>query len=213
MEKGLTNVAALQGGWKAWQQAGYPVEGTKVEPPPTGDEASVLGDPGAPVTIIEFSDFQCPYCRQYVLQTKPQIRESYIDTGKVHYIFRDFPLSSHANALEAAEAARCAGAQGAYWAMHDQLFKDQSRWAKQDPEQVIAIFASYAQDLGLDGDALRTCLESDQFVEQIAQDVQQGEQNGVSGTPTFFINGQLMAGAYPFENFQQVIEAELAKEQ
>ena len=148
-----------------------------------------------------------------MLQTKPQIKETYIDSGKVYYIFRDFPLAFHANAQKAAEAARCAGEQGAYWAMHDRLFQDQSRWAKQESAQALDTFASFAQDLGLDEVALRDCLESAQFAEQVAQDMQQGEQMGASGTPTFFINGQVLVGAYPFADFQEMIEAELAKEQ
>lgn len=143
----------------------------------------------------------------------PQIKENYIDTGKVRYVFKDFPLTFHPHAQKAAEAARCAGAQGAYWEMHDLLFARQREWASQGQPQVLDSFVSYAQELDLDAAAIRSCLDSEQFAPQITQDLKEGQQAGVQGTPSFLINGQLLVGAYPFERFQQMIEAELAKEE
>jgi protein-disulfide isomerase len=209
MEKGVPNIAALQGGWAAWQRAGYPVEGATVAAITSAEEMPMLGKADAPVTILEFSDYQCPYCRQYVQHTLPKIMATYVDTGQVRYLFKDFPLESHANAHVAAEAARCAGSQGAYWAMHGQLFDAQQEWAWQGQEDVLESFVRYAEDLGLDGTAFRECLQSGQFGEQVRQDQWEGQQAGVHGTPSFLINGQLLAGAYPFETFQQMIEAEL----
>jgi protein-disulfide isomerase len=213
MIKGVDHVAALKGGWGAWLQAGYPVEGKQAaDATPTsaaGEEAGVLGSASAPVTIFEYSDYQCPYCRRHVLQTLPQIKKTYIDTGQVRYVFKDFPLESHANALQAAEAARCAGAQGAFWSMHDRLFETQSEWAGQDQQQVLDTFVRYAQGLGLDTATFRECIASEQFAAQIAQDMQDGQQAGVQGTPSFLIDGQLLPGAYPFESFQEMIEAAL----
>jgi protein-disulfide isomerase len=213
MIKGVDHVAALKGGWAAWLQAGYPVEGKQVaDPTPTSatdEEAGVLGSANAPVTILEYSDYQCPYCRRHVLQTLPQIKKTYVDTGQIRYIFKDFPLESHANALQAAEAARCAGAQGDFWSMHGRLFELQGEWAGQDQEQVLDTFVQYAQDLGLDTAIFRECLTSEQFVAQIAQDMQDGQQAGLQGTPSFLIDGQLLSGAYPFERFQEMIEAAL----
>jgi protein-disulfide isomerase len=145
-----------------------------------------------------------------VLQTLPKINEAYIQTGQVRYVVKDFPLSSHANAQVAAEAARCAGVQGGYWAMHSRLFEDQKEWASQAEADVIKTFAGYAQDLGLDGGLLRLCLESGQFRELVLQDVRDGQQAGVQGTPSFLINGQLFAGAYAYEMFEEIIEAALA---
>jgi protein-disulfide isomerase len=147
-----------------------------------------------------------------VLQTLPKIDETYIQTGLVRYVVKDFPLPSHANAQVAAEAARCAGAQGGYWAMHGRLLENQKEWAPQAQADVIKTFVGYAQDLGLDGDALRQCVESGQFGESIRQDQWQGQQAGVQGTPSFLINGQLFAGAYPYESFEEIIEAALAGE-
>jgi protein-disulfide isomerase len=146
-----------------------------------------------------------------VLLTLPQLKSTYIDTGLVRYVVKDFPLSSHANATAAAGAARCAGAQGAYWPMHELLFDRQQQWSPQGAEQVTGAFAAYAEELDLDTGAFRECLDADEFGDLIRQDVWDGEQAGVRGTPSFRINGQLLRGAHHFETFQELIEAELEK--
>ena len=216
MGEGVPNIAALQGGWAAWLKANYPLAGNQVPTPDAAAEAwaasgglAALGNDDAPVTIVEFSDFQCPYCRQHVLQTLPQILETYVDTGKVHYIFKDYPLPSHANAPKAAEAARCAGIQGTYWAMHDQLFEKQKEWSRQEDGDAIELFVGYAQDLGLDTEAFRECLASGQTGEQVRLNHWAGQQADVQGTPSFLINGQLLTGAHSFDTFQAILEGEL----
>lgn len=141
----------------------------------------------------------------------PEIQKAYVDTGKVRYVFKDFPLPFHANAQKAAEAVRCAGAQGAYWEMHHQIFESQAQWSSEGQGQVLDTFVGYAESLDLDAEAFRACLESGQFVAQIRADLAEGQQAGVGGTPSFLINGQLIVGALPFESFRQVIEAELSK--
>ena len=146
-----------------------------------------------------------------MLQTLSQIRETYIETGLVRYIAKDFPLPSHPNAATAAEAARCAGAQGAYWPMHDLLFNLQEQWSPLGAEQVVDAFVGYAGDLELDPVTFRQCLDSGELGELVRLDVWEGEQAGVQGTPSFRINGKLIKGAYPFETFQELIEAELEK--
>jgi protein-disulfide isomerase len=218
MAQGLSQVAALRGGWAAWQQAGYPLEGRAVAPATAaaaawaaGGGLAALGDEEAPVTIVEFSDFQCPYCRQHALQTLPQIQEAYIDSGQVRYLFKDYPLPAHTNAPKAAEAARCAGVQGAYWPMHARLFEEQSTWSSQYAERAAETFTTLAKELELDADAFVECLTSGQFAAQVARDMEEGAQAGVWGTPSFLINGQLLAGAYPFEEFQRLIETELQR--
>ena len=229
IENGVTNVAALKGGWVAWNAASYPVEGAQAATPmpqaaevePGGSASSlrmevgpgVMGNPDAPVVMIEYSDYQCPYCSQYIRETMPRIKERYIETGKVWYVFRDFPLEFHPNAQEAAEAARCAGAQDAFWQMHDRLFGTQGEWSGQRGEDVLATFVGHAGALGLDVDAFEACLKSGEQAAQVAQDMEAGKQGGVRGTPSFLINGQLVIGAHPFEDFQQIIEAELARQQ
>ena len=205
----------MNGGWAAWLDAGYPVAGSTVAAPAEDsvEDAMILGSADAPVIIIEFSDYQCPYCRQYALDTLPQIIEMYVDTGQVRYIFRDFPLPSHDGAQQAAEAARCAGAQGAYayWEMHDRLFAGQDKWAAREAEEVVATFAVYAGELGLEAAAFQQCLASGLYSEQVQQDQLEGYEAGVEGTPSFFINDQFAAGAYGFETFQQMIEAALVQ--
>ena len=146
-----------------------------------------------------------------MLQTLPRLIETYIESGQVRYQFKDFPLSSHAHAQEAAEAARCAGVQGVYWSMHNRLFADQKAWSQQPGAEALDLFVSYAEDLGLEPVAFRQCIESGQFDQQVREDLWEGQQAGVRGTPFFLINGQILAGAHPFEMFEQVIEAELEK--
>ena len=146
-----------------------------------------------------------------MLLTLPQLKSTYIDTGLVRYVVKDFPLSSHDNATVAAGAARCAGAQGAYWAMHDLIFDRQQQWSPQGAEQVVEAFVAYAEELNLDPATFQECLDADEFGDLLRQDVWDGEQAGVQGTPSFRINGQLIRSAHPFETFQELIEAELEK--
>lgn len=168
------------------------------------DDDPVKGSPDAPVTIVEFSEFQCPYCGYYVREVFPKIDEAYIKTGKVKYVFRDFPLLSiHPNAQKAAEAAGCAGQQGKFWEYHDVLF------AHQDALDVPSL-KQYAADLGLDTAQFDACLDSGAMADEVAKDLADGQQHGVSGTPAFFVNGIKLTGAQPFEVFQDLIDEELA---
>ncbi|MBU2634536.1 MAG: DsbA family protein [Nanoarchaeota archaeon] len=167
------------------------------------DDDAVKGDANAPVTIIEFSDFQCPFCAKFYTDTLPQITEEYIDTGKVKFIYRDFPLGFHQNAQKAAEAAECAGDQDMFWEMHDMLYENQNALTVADLKQ-------YASDLDLDATEFDECLDSGKYEDEVKDDMAEGSSYGVSGTPAFFINGQLLSGAQPFAAFQAVIEAELA---
>lgn len=168
------------------------------------ETGQVKGNKDAKVTIVEFSDFECPFCSRYSTETFPQIDKTYIQTGKVRYVFHNFPLPMHANAQKAAEAAECAGAQGKFWEAHDKLFANQENLTLADLKQ-------YAASLGLKTADFNTCLDSGKFKDDVAADLSLGQSVGVSGTPAFFINGKLISGAMPFENFKQAIEAELAK--
>jgi len=167
------------------------------------DDDDVLGSEDAPVTMIEFSDYECPFCARYFTQTYDQIKKTYVDTGKVKIVFRDFPLSFHPKAQKAAEAAECAGEQGKYWEMHDKLFENQ---------QTLDIISlkRYANEIGLNIAEFSPCLDSGQMAAEVKKDFSDGQAAGVRGTPAFFINGRLISGAQPFSAFQQAIDAELA---
>lgn len=187
------------------------VPGAPVPTPTPADidltlQAASLGDPNAPVQIIEFSDYQCPYCQRHSLQTLPTLITEMVETGQVHYIYMDFPLDSiHPEARGAAAAARCASDQDAYWEMHDALFTSVESWAGQGAA-AANVYASLAADLGLDIDAFTACVESGKYDTAVDASYQEAIANGVQSTPSFFINGYPMSGAQPIDVFYQVIE-------
>ena len=167
-----------------------------------------LGPANAKVTIIEFSDFQCPYCARFQAQTLPQILQNYGD--KVRFVYRNFPHESQ-QSVKAAEAADCANEQGAFWKYHDLLFQNQS--ALDD-----ASLKGYASSLGLDTAAFNTCLDTDKYLSELQKDYQDAIAAGAQGTPAFavgvsagqFVNAALIYGAQPYSVFQAAIEAALA---
>jgi protein-disulfide isomerase len=164
----------------------------------------VLGNPDAPITIIEFSDYECPYCRKWHFEVFPLIREAYPD--QVNFVFRDFPLTSiHPNAVPAGEAARCAGEQGMFWEFNEALFSMQYGLN-------LDAYTAYAQAFGLDMAAFKECLDSARHQKEVLADLKWATDLGVRSTPTFFLNGIALVGAQPFEFFQMVIEKELAGE-
>lgn len=167
----------------------------------SADDDAVKGSPNAPVTIIEFSDFECPFCTRFYQQTLPSIEKNYINTGKVKFVYRDFPLGFHANAQKAAEAAECAAEQGKFWEMHNKIFDG--------GELGVATLKQYATELGLDTSAFSECLDSGQMTSEVQKDFNDGKNYGVSGTPTFFINGIEIVGAQPYSVFEQAIEQEV----
>ncbi len=170
----------------------------------SADDDPSKGSKNAPVTIVEFSDFQCPYCGKFYSQTLPSIEEQYIKTGKVKLVFRDFPLGFHQYAQKASEASECADEQGKFWEYHNKLFDNQGALALENLKQ-------YAKDLGLNEAKFNDCLGTSKMATEVKKDASDGSSYGVSGTPAFFINGILIEGAYPFESFKQVIDSELAK--
>ncbi len=175
---------------------------------PIGDAFSI-GEPDAPITIVEFTDYQCPYCGRHFQQTYPQLLANYVDTGLVRYVFKDFPLTSiHPQAFEAAEAARCAGEQDAYLEMHDVLFSRQNEWGVAD---AATLFTGYAEELGLDAEAFATCLSDGRYEGAVQADLEDGIQLGVTGTPGFFINGRFLSGAQPYAVFQQALDNMLSE--
>ena len=160
-----------------------------------------IGPDNAPVTIIEFSDYQCPYCQRWHDQVFQKLMAAY--PGKIKFVYRDNPLPIHPEAEPAAEAADCAGVQGAYWKFHDDLFSGQYGFGRTAYEQ-------YAKDLGLDTAAFTACLDSHQFKAEVEADAEDAANAGLSSTPSFAINGRLLVGALPFADFKSVIDEELS---
>ena len=178
------------------------------------DDDAVLGDKNAPVTIIEFSDYQCPFCRKFWQDTLPQLKKDYIDTGKVKLVYRDFPLSFHPMAIPAAEAANCArekGGDAAYFKMHDKIFEEQNKLDGGTVQSTVQFttqdIKKWAKDIGYD---ITACMDSGKYRDEVQKDFDEGGASGVQGTPGFFVNGQLISGAQPYQVFKQLIDAELA---
>jgi protein-disulfide isomerase len=165
------------------------------------DDDASKGPAKAPITIVEFSDYQCQYCSR-AEETVQKVLEKYGD--KIRLVYRDYPLSFHQNAQGASEAAECAEDQGKFWDMHQAMFKNQQKLAAADLVETAA-------GLGLDKDKFKGCLDSGKHREEVQKDFQDGARYGVTGTPTFFINGIMMVGARPIESFSEIIDAELAR--
>jgi protein-disulfide isomerase len=174
--------------------------------PLSEDFAASLGDPKAPVTIVEFSDYQCPFCRRHSMETMPFIMAEMVETGRVYYVFKDLPLDNiHDEARPAAVAARCAGEQDVYWEMHDLLFEEQQEWAGRGTA-VTDLFAGYAVELGLDRNSFARCLSSGRYDSAVQESIDEAFSLGINGTPFFFVNGYPLSGALPAHVFAYVVE-------
>ncbi len=190
--------------------------GKEKERPPTSHtltvpaQGNVLGYPEAPVTIIEYSDFQCPFCRRFALETKRLIMADYIEAGQVKLEYRHYAFLGP-ESLSAAEAAECAGEQGQFWPYHDILFQRQGRensgvFSRQN-------LVAFAQELGLDLEAFTSCLDTGKYRQKVISQREEGQALGVQGTPTFIIGRYLVRGAQPYEVFRQAIDQALAEAQ
>jgi protein-disulfide isomerase len=210
----------LEGVKKALERIGQRLSQRPADPSDVVAQVSIAGNPtlgsrDAPLTLIEFSDYQCSHCARFAQTTLPALKAEYVDTGKVRYVFRDFPLDRiHLQARKAAEAAHCAGDQGHYWAMHQLLFQHQQAL---QAEQLQA----YARSLNLDPIAFEECLEQGKYTAEVQQDYDDGIAAGVRGTPGFFlgktrpdetIQGTFLQGARPITAFQQIIDRLLSKQ-
>jgi protein-disulfide isomerase len=164
------------------------------------------GSPAAPVTVYEMSDFQCPYCRRFALETFRSLEREYISTGKVRWVFVNFPLTSiHANAVAAAGTALCASRQGAFWPVHDLLYMYQDTWAPlKEPGPFLL---SLADSAGIAKAKLLECVKSPTTESEIRHEAQGAERAGASSTPTFYIEGGLLTGAQPLPLFRQVLDS------
>jgi len=190
------------------------VSGETVEPTIVNvdeDDDPVMGEENAPILMVEFSDFQCPYCRKFYNETLPSIKENYIDTGLVKFAYRDLPLVGlgHSDATPAANAAECAREQEGddmYFAFHDKIFNGENALGNGTVKIPSESLYSYAEELGLDMEEFTSCQENLDFADEIAADTAVARSIGINGTPGFVINGQIVTGAYPYETFVDIFE-------
>ena len=216
VQRDVQEIKALLQGALGGRQAAGP-------PPPVAPESLEMnisqsyakGGAGSRVVLVEFSDFQCPFCARHAKQTLPQIEREYVDTGKVLYVMRNLPLEQiHPDAFRAAAAAECAGDQGKYWQMHEKLFGNQQALAAAD-------LTRYAQETGVDAVKFKQCVDADAHGAKIRQDLTEAQAAGITGTPTFFLGfaeggGKVkvvrrIQGAQPYPVFKGAIDGLLAE--
>jgi protein-disulfide isomerase len=165
-----------------------------------------MGSPTAPITVYEMSDFQCPFCRRHALETWPAIEREYVATGKVRWVFLNYPLTSlHPNAAAAAQFAMCAADAGKFWPVHDLLYQHQETWAPlKDPAPYLI---TLADSVGIPRDRMLACLQSPKAREAVEADAAGAARAGATSTPSFYIEGGMIAGAYPIGVFRQVLDS------
>jgi len=179
------------------------------------DDDPFKGNPDAPVTVVEFSDFQCPFCKRFFDQTLANLENEYIDTGKVKFVYRDFPLDNiHPNARPVHIAAECADEQGKFWEYHDVLFEKQSVWKSLSSTNLKTTLTQYATDLSLQSSSFEACLDSPDIADEVNADYLEGLRYGATGTPTFFIGNEKdgfikLVGAQPYATFEAAINSRL----
>ena len=170
------------------------------------DDDPMLGSADAKVLMIEFGDYQCPSCRMFWKEIEPRLKKEYIDTGKVKLVFRDFPLTTHPEAVLAAMAVNCARDQNNYWEFHDKVFREQYNKGDDVIRLKPADLKKWAKDIKLDSAAFDQCLDSEKYKGEVMKDKMEGEAAGVQGTPTFFINGRVMGGAQQYPEYKKLID-------
>lgn len=170
------------------------------------DDDVILGNPDAPVTMVEFGDYQCPFCGRFFKQVEPEIKKNYVETGKVKMVYRDFAFLGP-ESRTAALAAQCAGEQGKYWAFHDQLYNIEIVDGDENNGNLsVQLMKSLAGQLGLNQNQFNSCLDSEKYLSEIEKDYNDGVKFGVNGTPATFVNGQIVEGAQPYSVFKNLIE-------
>lgn len=189
------------------KQPSGPTAGEKVDV--SVDNDAFIGNEKAKVTVVEFSDFQCPFCRSFWSGAYQQIKKEYIDTGKIKFVFRDYPLSFHPAAQISAEASECAHEQGKFWEMHDKMFQEQAKQGTGTVTYGAVELKKWASQIGLNSFVFNQCLDSGKYKSEVEKDTADGSSYGVSGTPTLFVNGNPIVGAQPFSVFKAVIDREL----
>jgi protein-disulfide isomerase len=181
-------------------------DGSNITVSPETDVTYSKGNANAKVVITEYSDYECQFCAMFALQTLPQLQNDYIETGKVRFVFKDYPIPNHEFAQKASEATYCAGEQkeALFWQMHVDLFTDQKNISREDLTELAKKYEMNVQ-------AFNTCLDSNKYKNLVLRNKNEGKGKGVTATPTIFINDTKLLGVQPYENMKKIIETELAK--
>jgi protein-disulfide isomerase len=174
--------------------------------PEEADVTYSKGNANAEVVVTEFSEYECPFCSRLTLEVIPQLEEDYIETGKILFVFKDFPIPNHEHSVKSAEAAYCAGEQAEenFWLMHIKLFENHKKLTEED-------LVAYANEIDLNIPAFKTCLNKEKYKPLVLRNRQEGLEKGVNATPTLFVNDQKIVGLTPYENLKKIIETELNK--
>jgi len=200
------------------------IQNSQASPSPTNsllqisfDDDPILGDKNAPITIVEFGDYQCPFCKRFHQETLPELKSNYIDKGIVNLVWMDFPLESiHQNAVATSIAGECAEEQGYFWELHDRMFVEQENWQGLPTSIAVNDFKRYASEIGMNENDFNSCLDSEKYKQKVSDDFSYGSRIGISGTPAFFVGNQQVGfvqitGAQPYSVFENVIETYLER--
>ena len=199
------------------QPTQQPQQGPTIIQNVSADDDPAIGSDDAKITVIEFSDFQCPFCEKFATNTFSQLKTEYVDSGKVKFVYRDFPLDRiHPNARGAALAAGCANEQGKFWEYHENLFSQQGDWSSLDSATASMTFIDIASELNMDKSKFSACLESQKYNNEVGKDFSDGRGYGVTGTPTFFIGNSKdgftkLVGAQSIGALRNIIDRQLSQ--
>jgi protein-disulfide isomerase len=196
---------------RAARGGGSAARAVDVQATPTQAEGYLMGNPNAPVQILEFADYECPHCGEFATITEPDVRKRIVEAGLASYRFFDFPLPGFRNSIPASNAAACASDQGKFWEMHDQLFHAQPEWSSQVTSNPKRIFLRYAKDLGLDTGEWEKCYDEQRHLPRILANREEGIRRHVQSTPTFVIGNKMIAGTIPFDVFKAYVDSAAAQ--
>ena len=178
--------------------------------PGAGARGYTMGNPNAPIEIIEFADFECQGCAQFATVTEPDVRSRIVDAGLARYTFYDFPLTQHKNSPAAHNAAACADDQGKFWQMHDRIFLGQDQWNTQAASNPKPFFEQYARDVGLNVQVWEDCYDDRKHQGRIMANLAEGERRRVGSTPTFIIGEKMYPGALPYDALKAIVDSAVA---
>lgn len=208
-------VIAIVGGLLIWRTAGKSnsrVVATDVKATPAQAEGYLMGNPNAPVQIMEFADFECPACGQFAAVTEPDVRKRIVETGLASYRFFDFPLTEiHMNTLAASNAAACAADQGKFWEMHDRIYLHQPEWSTEATDNPKKFFQRYASDAGLDVGSWSKCYDDQRHLQRIMSNRAEGERRNIRQTPTFVIGTKMIPGNLTYDMIKAYVDTATAQ--